>query len=90
VQIRHTGDGENAFDMISYAKGACWIKVMDNFVGRDTLKLGLQKYCQLYAGKNTELNDLVNCMNDALREVKGAEAAKDDKLIKWTNSWLKT
>ena len=37
VPIRHTGDGENAFDMISYAKGACWIKVMDNFVGRETL-----------------------------------------------------
>jgi len=90
VPIRHTGDGENAFDMISYAKGACWIKVLDNFVGRDTLKLGLQKYCHLYAGKNTELNDLVNCMNDALREVQGAEAAKDNKLIKWTNSWLKT
>ena len=41
VPIRHTGDGENAFDMISYAKGACWIKVMDNFVGRPVVKLGM-------------------------------------------------
>ena len=38
VPIRHTGDGENAFDMISYAKGACWIKVMSNYLGRPVLK----------------------------------------------------
>lgn len=71
VAIRHTGDGENAFDMISYAKGACWIKVMDNFVGRDTLKSGMAKYFQKFAGKNTVLNDLVTCMNEAMREIKG-------------------
>lgn len=44
VSIRHTGDGENAFDMISYAKGACWIKVMDNYLGREVLKQGMKSY----------------------------------------------
>jgi len=69
VGIRHTGDGENAFDMISYAKGACWIKVMDNFLGRPVLKLGMKKYFDRYSNSNTVLTDLVNCMNEAKTEI---------------------
>ena len=88
VPIRHTGDGENAFDMISYCKGASWIKVMDNFVGRDTIKLGMKKYFDRYSHKNTVLTDLVNCLNEAMREVRGDDSQID--LIKWTDSWLKT
>jgi len=87
VGIRHTGDGENAFDMISYAKGACWIKVMDNYLGREVLKRGMQLYFTRYAQKNTELNDLVNCMNEALTSASGSRTPLD--LIKWTDSWLK-
>ena len=37
VGIKHTGDAVSAFDMISYAKGASWIKTMDNFIGRKSL-----------------------------------------------------
>ena len=88
--IRHTGDGENAFDMISYAKGACWVKVMDNYLGRDTLKGGLQRYFAKYSHKNTELNDFVGCMTEALKEVKGEAEATRLNLIGWTDSWLKS
>ncbi len=73
--------------MISYAKGACWIKVMDNYIGRDTLKRGMAIYFQRFAGKNTVLTDLVTCMNEAMREIQGDKATID--LIKWTDSWLK-
>jgi aminopeptidase N len=37
VGIKHTGDGETAFDAIPYQKGASWIKTMDNFIGRKAL-----------------------------------------------------
>ena len=45
--------------MISYAKGACWVKVMDNYLGRETLKAGLKRYFTKYANKNTELKKIV-------------------------------
>ena len=77
VAIRHTGDGENAFDMISYAKGACWIKVMDNFVGRPVLKLGMKKYFNKYYNSNTVLTDLVNCMNEAKTEISEESKSSD-------------
>ena len=86
VQIRHTGDGENAFDMISYAKGACWIKVMDNYLGRATLKQGIKLYFDRFSNKNTVLTDFVGCMTEALTTV---GSASNVDLIKWTDSWLK-
>lgn len=62
VSIKHTGDANQAFDAISYEKGASWIKTMDNFVGRNVLQPGLAKYVQKFAYKNTELKDLVSCL----------------------------
>ena len=88
--IRHTGDGENAFDMISYAKGACWIKVMDNYLGRDVLKAGLKRYMTKYAMKNTELTDFVSCMTETVKDLKGEAEAARINLLSWTDSWLKS
>ena len=73
AQVRHTGDGENVFDMISYCKGACWVKVMDNFLGRRTLKRGIQLYFDRFSHKNPVIDDLVGCMNDAMCEVRASE-----------------
>lgn len=72
--------------MISYAKGACWVKVLNNYVGRDTLKLGMKKYFQKFSNKITVLNDLVNCLKEALQET---QPNNQIDLIKWTDSWLK-
>ena len=83
VGIKHTGDAVSAFDMISYCKGASWIKTMDNFIGRKSLQEGLQAYVQKYAYKNSKLNDFVECMNEALK--------KNDpscNLPAWTETWL--
>ena len=59
VNIKHTGDATSAFDAISYRKGACWIKTMDNFIGRPALQAGLKSYIKKFAYKTAELNDLV-------------------------------
>ena len=77
--------------MISYAKGACWIKVMDNFLGRQTLKRGIQLYFDRFSHSNTVLNDLVGCLNEAMCEVRAAEnsTAPEIDLFQWTDSWLK-
>ena len=76
--------------MISYAKGACWVKVLDNFVGRDTLKRGMQKYFSRFAHKNTFLKDMVNSINEAWNERASSSDDSQLDLIKWTDSWLMT
>lgn len=48
VDINNTGDAENAFDQISYEKGASWIKTMDTFLGRKIVKQGFCKYFERF------------------------------------------
>ena len=72
--------------MISYRKGASWVKVLNNFIGRPALKLGMKKYFERFANKITVLNDLVTCLNEALQET---NPNNQIDLIKWTDSWLK-
>lgn len=65
VPIKHTGDAVSAFDMISYRKGASWIKTMDYFIGRKTLQKGLGLYVARYSYKNASLEDFVACLTEA-------------------------
>lgn len=53
--IKHTGDAVTTFDEISYRKGASWLKTMDYFLGRETVKLATQKYVKKYSYKNADL-----------------------------------
>lgn len=46
--IKHTIDAENSFDCISYEKGASFIKMLNNFIGREAFKLGLKEYFAKY------------------------------------------
>ena len=41
---------------------------MDNFVGRASLRAGLEKYVAKFAYKNTVLDDLVECFDGAIKE----------------------
>ena len=59
---------------------------MDNFVGRTVLQEGLKSYVEKFAYKNTELPDLVNCLNNALHK----HGNKNVDLMAWTDDWLKT
>ena len=90
AEIDHTGEGENVFDMISYAKGACWVRVLDNYVGRPVLKRGMQMYFDKFANSNTEIHDLVSCINDANTEINGEEEFGKTTLMSWTDQWLKS
>ena len=59
---------------------------MDNFIGRASLQAGLKMYVDKFAYKNTELSDLVKCLNTALHE----HGEADIDLVAWTDDWLKT
>jgi aminopeptidase N len=48
--------------MISYKKGASWIKTMDYFLGRKTLQRAISKYVKKYSYKNAALEQFVECL----------------------------
>lgn len=39
---------------------------MDYFVGRESLQAGLKSYVAKFAYKNTELKDLVQCLDESV------------------------
>lgn len=86
VTINHTADANQAFDAISYDKGACWIKTMDYFIGRNALQKGLVSYVQKFAFKNTKLTDLVTCLNESV-QANGTGQEGDFGI--WSDEWLK-
>ena len=87
LEIKHTGEAVSMFDMISYRKGASWIKTMDYFIGRPALSLACQKYCKRFKYSNAKLEDFVECLDEAVKE---ANSTNQIDVRQWTNSWLKS
>ena len=49
VPVNHTNDAVNVFDKICYRKGACFLKQIDYFLGRDIMKKGISLYFKQYS-----------------------------------------
>ncbi|XP_066252731.1 aminopeptidase N-like isoform X1 [Euwallacea similis] len=56
--VQNSAQIKQAFDDISYAKGACIIRMMNHFLGEETFKHGLIKYLQKFKFGNADRNDL--------------------------------
>jgi len=84
VNVRHTEDAANVFDSICYEKGACFIKQMSHYVGRDILRDAMKEYFTKFAYKNTELSDFVQCLENAATKF----GKTDLGIAAWTESWL--
>jgi aminopeptidase N len=48
VEVKHTIDAVNVFDDICYEKGACFIKTLKNFIGREALSEGVRAYFEKF------------------------------------------
>jgi len=53
VKVLNTEDAGNAFGVISYQKGACFLKQLNHYVGRDILKTTMKDYLTKFAHKDT-------------------------------------
>ncbi|KAL5020570.1 hypothetical protein ScPMuIL_003462 [Solemya velum] len=53
-----------AFDSISYEKGACVVKMMINFLGEDTFKYGLKLYLEKHKYGNADHEDLWQALSE--------------------------
>ncbi|XP_030759010.1 aminopeptidase N-like isoform X1 [Sitophilus oryzae] len=55
---------KQAFDDISYAKGASIIRMMNHFLGEDTFKTGLIKYLEKFKFGNADRDDLFDSLTE--------------------------
>ena len=46
--VKDPSEIEALFDMISYKKGSCLIRMIEQFIGKQALQNGLQKYLNRY------------------------------------------
>ena len=68
------------FDGITYAKGASALKQLMAYVGQDAFFAGAREYFARHAFGNTELGDLLRCLEEA--------SGRD--LTAWSEVWLET
>ncbi len=80
ADIRDLEDVEVNFDGITYAKGASVLKQLVAWVGPEEFFAGLRTYFRRFEWGNTELRDLLGC----LEETSGRD------LTAWSDEWLRT
>lgn len=66
--IVHEEDIEEAFDSISYSKGAALVRMMESFLTRDVFKKGLRSYLSEFAYKSATRHDLWRHLTQAARD----------------------
>jgi len=65
VPIHHPDEIRTIFDLISYEKGASVILMLENYLGHEQFKKGIQKYLKDHAYKNTLTIDLWKSISQA-------------------------
>jgi aminopeptidase N len=78
--IEDTAAAENAFDGISYAKGASVVRQVATYLGESTFLDGLRAYFEAHLYGNAEFSDLISAWTEA--------GAID--LDAWAAQWLQT
>ncbi|SEK71137.1 alanyl aminopeptidase [Pseudoxanthomonas sp. GM95] len=64
-EITGNGDIENAFDGITYQKGASVLGMFESYVGEDTFQKGMRQYIQTHKFANATADDLVSAIATA-------------------------
>lgn len=79
VKVKSPSEIREIFDAISYDKGGCVLRMLENFVTEKTFRAGLRKYLKKFAYKNAKGDDLWDAI--------GKEAKMPVRTM--VNSWLK-
>lgn len=77
--IESADDINQIFDGISYSKGACIIRFIENFIGSEIFKKGLQEYIKIHLWKNTTSDDLWDVLSTVSKK----------NIKKITDCWIK-
>ncbi len=72
-EIESKGDVENAFDSITYLKGAAVIGMFENWMGEESFRTGVQAYLRRYAFQTATTGDFLDSLSTASKaDVTGA------------------
>ena len=63
--IRSYDDVRNAFDSITYEKGAAVLRMFESWVGEETFRRGIQRYLQAHADGNATAQDFLRAISEA-------------------------
>ena len=67
VKVNSPAEIREIFDAISYDKGGCVLRMLENYVGEPNFRKGLKKYLSDFKYKNAEGKDLWNAIGKAAR-----------------------
>ena len=68
VKVNHPSEIREIFDSISYDKGGCVLRMLENFVTDKNFQKGLQKYLKKYAYSNAEGRDLWKSIGEVAKK----------------------
>ncbi|HXX67292.1 MAG TPA: M1 family metallopeptidase [Polyangiaceae bacterium] len=61
--VRSTGEAAEAFDGLTYDKGAAVLRMLEAWLGADTFRRGIQRYIHQNAWKNANADDLFEALD---------------------------
>ncbi|KAH8805355.1 peptidase family M1-domain-containing protein [Xylogone sp. PMI_703] len=65
IEVKNSQETGQIFDVISYVKGACVIRMLYAYLGRSVFLKGLSNYLRLHAYANATTNDLWSALSEA-------------------------
>jgi alanyl aminopeptidase len=63
--IENTWDIRNAFDHITYTKGAAVLMMTEEWLGRDVFQRGIQRYLRAHAGGTATMKEFLGAISEA-------------------------
>lgn len=79
-EVRSSGEAEEAFDAITYNKGAAVIGMLESWLGADAFQTGVRKYLKAHAFGNATAQDLFQALAEASgKDVVGVASSFLDK-----------
>jgi alanyl aminopeptidase len=89
--VRSTSEAEEAFDGITYDKGAAVLRMIEGWLGPEVFRRGLQRYLTENAWKNANANDLFKALDYVSTRRVGKlagdfldQSGVPDVLVNWT------
>jgi alanyl aminopeptidase len=72
--VNTTADIKNAFDTITYAKGAGVLEMLEKYLGRERFRAGLREHMRRYAFGSASVYDLMDSLQQAVGDQISLEA----------------
>ena len=82
--VESPADADGMFDLLTYEKGGSILRMLEQFLGRERFRAGVNHYLRTHAHGNTETNDLW----DALEHVVSTDGGDNVPVRRLMDSWI--